>query len=82
MNNNCKETLEKENQRPPEMTLEESFEQLDEIVNKLENENLSLEASFKIYQTGMELLKSCNSKIDNVEKKMMQINDNGELSEF
>lgn len=71
-----------EKELQPEMTLEASFEQLDEIVSKLEHENLSLEESFKIYQAGMELLKNCNNKIDTVEKKMMQINDNGELSEF
>lgn len=71
----------KESQQP-ETTLEETFEQLDQIVNKLENDNLSLEESFKIYQNGMELLKNCNNKIDKVEKKMMQINENGELSEF
>lgn len=66
----------------PEMTLEASFERLDEIVNKLEHQNLSLEESFNVYQQGMELLKNCNNKIDTVEKQVMQINDNGELSEF
>jgi len=65
-----------------ELTLAESFAQLDEIVQKLENEELSLEDSFTVYQQGMKLLKHCNSKIDTVEKKMMQLNENGELSEF
>lgn len=65
-----------------ELTLAESFAKLDEIVQKLENEELSLEDSFTVYQQGMKLLKYCNSKIDTVEKKMMQLNENGELSEF
>lgn len=71
-----------EKNKQEELTLEESFAQLDQIVQKLENEELSLEESFAVYQQGMKLLKQCNSKIDTVEKKMMQLNENGELSEF
>ena len=55
---------------------------LDAIVTQLESREISLEDSFKVYQEGMELLKYCNSKIDKVEKKMLQMDENGELSEF
>ena len=65
-----------------EKTLEESFDSLNSVVDKLENGNLSLEDSFVVYQEGMELLKECDSKIDTVEKKMMKLNENGEISEF
>jgi len=65
-----------------EITLEESFASLNEIVLELENDDLSLEESFKLYQKGMELLKDCNEKIDTVEKKMVQLNADGEISEF
>ena len=37
-------------------SLEEVFGQLDEIVEKLEESNASLEDSFKLYHQGMELL--------------------------
>lgn len=74
--------IEKKINEKEELTLEESFQELDAIVDKLEHESLSLEASFKAYQNGMELLKSCNTKIDTVEKKMLLLNENGELSEF
>ena len=65
-----------------ETTLEESFSQLNAIVDKLDNDDLSLEDSFKVYQSGMELLKKCNAKIDTVEKKMVELNANGEISEL
>lgn len=65
-----------------ERTLEESFVQLDKMIEALESRDISLEDSFKTYQSGMELLKSCNEKIDTVEKKMQVINENGELNEF
>ena len=64
------------------MSVEEAFAQLDEIIQRLEGGEASLEESFRIYQKGMELLKYCNSQIDAVEKKMMKLNENGELSEF
>ena len=64
------------------MSVEEAFAQLDEIVQRLESEEIPLEESFRVYQKGMEPLKYCSEKIDTVEKKMMKLNENGELSEF
>ena len=63
-------------------TIEESLKELDAIVAKLETREISLEDSFALYQKGMELLKECSKKIDTVEKKMLKMNENGELSEF
>lgn len=65
-----------------EMTLEESFSRLDEMLEKLENPQLPLEESFRLYQQGMELLAKCNEKIDTVEKKILIMNGDGELDEF
>lgn len=63
-------------------TLEEIFEQLDGIVEKLEETNVSLEDSFQLYHQGIELLKICNDKIETVEKKMMILDENGEQHEL
>ncbi len=65
-----------------EQSLETVFEQLDEIVEKLEGENVSLEDSFGLYHKGMDLLKVCNEKIDTIEKKMLILDENGEQHEF
>ena len=65
-----------------ETTIEESLKELDDIVEKLESREISLEESFTMYQKGMELLKQCSVKIDKVEKKMLKINEDGDLSEF
>lgn len=64
------------------MSMEEAFSKLDVIVEQLESGEASLEEAFQIYQKGMELLKECSDKIDKVEKKMMKLNENGDLSEF
>lgn len=69
-------------QEMDELTLEESFEKLEEILEALESREITLEESFQTYAKGMELLKQCNEKIDTVEKKMQLINEEGELSDF
>ena len=55
-------------------TLEESFQKLEEIVGKMEKEDISLEDSFALYNEGMKVLKDCNDSIDTVEKKLMLLN--------
>lgn len=65
-----------------EKSLEERFAELDAMAEMLERPDVSLEESFSIYKKGMEVLKSCNDAIDKVEKKMLQIGSDGELSEF
>ena len=62
--------------------LEEAFEKLEKTVEALEREDMSLEESFRIYQEGMELLKKCNLEIDQVEKKVLVLNEDGESHEF
>ena len=54
-----------------ELTLEDSFALLDEMLEQLENRELPLEDSFRIYQEGMNLLRYCSEKIDTVEKKIL-----------
>lgn len=65
-----------------ELTLEEAFEVLEKTISKLEEEDITLEDSFKEYQQGMEILKFCSAKIDKVEKKVWKINEDGETDEF
>ena len=65
-----------------EKTLEEAFTELDGLAEKLEDRETSLEDSFRFYRQGMELLKFCSENLDTVEKKMLQINEDGTFSEF
>ena len=65
-----------------EQTLEQTFERLEETIGKLEQEDISLEESFRLYKEGMKLIKSCNDRIDKVEKDVLKLNENGELNEF
>ena len=72
----------RQNEQMSEKSLEEAFNELDALTERLEKRGISLEESFRIYKKGMDLLKYCSEKIDTVEKKMLQIDENGEISEF
>lgn len=65
-----------------EKTIEEIFEELDLLARKLESRETSLEDSFLLYQQGMTLLKNCSDRLDMVEKKMLQLNEDGTFREF
>ncbi len=56
-------------------TLEESMAELEAVMNELEREDITLEESFSLYNTGMKLLKNCNDAIDKVEKKLIVLNE-------
>lgn len=73
---------EMKNKQDEELSLEEAFSKLDVLAQKLEDRETSIEDSFLLYQQGMELLKLCNGKLDTVEKKMLQMNEDGTFSEF
>ncbi|MDE7321158.1 MAG: exodeoxyribonuclease VII small subunit [Lachnospiraceae bacterium] len=65
-----------------ELTLEQIFEKLESTIGRLEQEDIPLEESFKLYKEGMKLVKNCNDRIDKVEKEVLKLNENGELDEF
>lgn len=65
-----------------EISLEEAFAQIEEVIAHLETEEITLEQSFQEYNRGMQLLQHCNASIDQIEKKVLQINEDGGLDEF
>ena len=65
-----------------EKNIEDVFQELDVIAEKLESSDTSLEDSFRLYKKGMELLKYYSGKRDTVEKKMLQMDEDGTLREF
>ena len=64
------------------MTLEKAFEELEVIIEKMNNRDVSLDDSFALYTEGTKLLKYCNEQLDAVEKKMLVLSEEGELHEF
>lgn len=65
-----------------DVLLSQSFEKLELVIENLEKDDISLEEAFEFYKDGVELLKQCKEKIDKVEKKVLILNEAGELDEF
>lgn len=64
------------------LSLEDAFAQIEEVISRLETEEITLEESFLAYHQGMSLLAKCNETIDQVEKKVLKVNEDGGLDEF
>ena len=62
---------------------EANMEELQQVVNKLEKGDLSLDESIEIFQRGIKLSKLCAKKLDEVEKKVTILleQDNGDIKE-
>ena len=65
-----------------ELTIEESFTKLDEIIEKLESNDVSLDESFNLYKLGMEELQKANNKIETTKKAVMAIAKDGGFEVF
>lgn len=64
------------------LSVEEAFAKIEEKIEALESDDITLEDSFKEYQEGMKLLKECHEAISEVEKKVQRIAEDGSLEDF
>ncbi|MCR5272240.1 MAG: exodeoxyribonuclease VII small subunit [Lachnospiraceae bacterium] len=58
---------EKEN----ELNIEEKFEEINELIKKLDDKDISLEESFSLYKEGLLKLKECTDIVDGIEKQLI-----------
>ena len=59
-------------------SLEELFAQLEELIDNVQSNNLSLEETFSQYKTGLELVEQCSKKIEKIECDIKLLNPQGE----
>lgn len=58
------------------LSFEDAMKQLEEIANQLEKNDLDLDKSVELFEQGMNLSKKCNEMLQNAEKKItILIND-------
>lgn len=53
-----------------ELSFEEAMERLEQIVSKLENGDVPLEAAIELFQEGMKLSQLCGGKLEQIERKI------------
>lgn len=64
------------------LTIEESFDYLDDVIEKMEDPDITLEESFSLYEKGMKVLKEASAAVEEVEKKVKLIDDEGKTEDF
>ena len=65
-----------------EQSIDEMLLKLDQILQQMENEDLTLEETFAFYEQGINQIKECRKELDQVEKKMQILTSEGTLEEF
>ena len=56
-------------------TIENNFEQLENILKDMQSEKVTLEESFELYKKGIDLVKECSGQIDEIEKKIIVLEE-------
>jgi exodeoxyribonuclease VII small subunit len=62
-----------EKAKSKEASFEANLAKLEEIVDKLENQDIPLEEALKLFQEGVALNKSCAEKLTQVEKEVKKV---------
>lgn len=64
------------------LNFEELIKKLEDITEKLEKDNLNLDESIELFESGMTISKKCNEKLEKSEKKIsILLNDGKEIKE-
>ena len=66
-----------------EMSFEDAIKKLERIATELEKENTDLDATLKLYEDGIKLLRYCNKTLEDAERrvKLISVSEDGELLE-
>lgn len=60
--------------------IEDNFEQLEDIISKMQSDIITLEQSFELYNKGLSLVQDCNNQIEKIEKQI-KIIEEGNINE-
>ena len=60
--------------------IEDNFEQLEDIISKMQSDRITLEQSFELYNKGLSLVQDCNNQSDKIEKQI-KIIEEGNINE-
>ena len=63
---------------PGALSFEEAYARLEEIVRRLEGDELTIEQSVELYEQGVELVRQCNARLDGAELRISQLAPSGD----
>lgn len=62
--------------------LEERFASIEDVLDRMEEADVTLEESFALYRQGLAELAAAGAMLDEIEKAMLVMTEDGELEEF
>ena len=63
-------------------TLEDSFKELDAILEEMEKDSVAIEEAFVLYEKGMKPVKDVHSRLSGLEARIEKISEDGSIEEF
>lgn len=71
------------NENKRNVNFEEAMARLDKITEELSKEGVSLESALALYEEGVGLVRECNKKLDDTDRKIkvLQLSGDGALEE-
>lgn len=69
--------MEQKREKKQERNLEEALKRMEEVIGEMENPDITLADSLKLYKEGVELASWCREAVEGVEKEI-QILEEGE----
>ena len=64
-----------------ELTIDELLKKLDDQIEKMQSEDLSLEQTFALYKAGLSLIEECNNRIEKIQCDIKVLNtDLGDIN--
>lgn len=64
------------------LSYERAFQEIEDIVNRLEGEMGNLDEAIRLFERGQALAKHCSELLEKAELKVKQIDEDGETSEL
>ena len=65
-----------------QLTFEAAMAELEQLVEKMEDGDLTLDQSLQAFERGVELTRLCQTELKNAELKVQQLNEDGELADL
>ncbi|RLA08939.1 MAG: exodeoxyribonuclease VII small subunit [Gammaproteobacteria bacterium] len=65
-----------------ELSFEQAQDQLEQLINKLQNDDIGLEQSLKMYEEGVKLSQVCTQKLKDAEQQIKILDKNNQEQDF
>ena len=64
------------------LSFEQAYDELDEVIAKLESGEMTLDESLALYERGRQLSAHCQGLLEKAELRIQKLDDDGTLSEI